>query len=226
MDGKGERALLEVPEAAAIQPWAYEKDALSKGYRRIAGLDEAGRGPLAGPVVAAAVLLRPDFDISGIHDSKALTPLARERAYERIVAEALGFGVGVVGPEIIDEMNILRATYAAMNAALRDMCELPDFVLVDGLPVPGLPADSLAIVGGDGKCVSIAAASIVAKVTRDRIMLDLHEQFPAYGFASHKGYGTPAHLAALDRCGPCPIHRRSFSPVAERIANCRLPGLE
>lgn len=209
----------------AVDRWAFENEARELGYKRIAGLDEAGRGPLAGPVVAAAVVLPPDFDPKGIRDSKTLSPAARETACRRVMAEALGVGVGVVGPEVIDEINILRATHAAMRSALEDLAAF-DFVLVDGLPVGGLPAPSRAIVGGDSRSVSIAAASIVAKVTRDRIMLDYHRAYPDYDFASHKGYGTREHLAALDRCGPCPAHRRTFAPVAERIANCRLPGLE
>jgi len=208
-----------------IDPWAYEKQAWADGYARVAGLDEAGRGPLAGPVVAAAVVLPEGFDAKGVGDSKAMTPKARERAYERIILEAVSFGVGIVGPEIIDEINILRATHVAMRAALDQLGAAFDFILVDGRPVPELPAGSLAIVKGDSLSVSIGAASIVAKVTRDRLMLEVDRQYPRYGFASHKGYGSPEHLAALEKHGPCPCHRKSFAPVAERIANCRLPGL-
>lgn len=211
---------------AQVDLWAFEKEARSKGYKRIVGLDEAGRGPLAGPVVAAAVLLRPDSDTTGIRDSKLLSPSARERAYEYIVQEAVAYGIGIVGPEVIDKINILKATHEAMRLALADLGAEFDYILVDGLPVPGLPGPSRAIVGGDAKSVSIAAASIVAKVTRDKLMLDIHEQHPQYGFASHKGYCTREHLAALDRWGPCCVHRKSFAPIAERIANCPLPGLE
>ena len=214
----------EIPKQLA-DPWAYEKQAWADGYTCIAGLDEAGRGPLAGPVVAAAVVLPEGFDAKGIGDSKAMTPKAREKAYERIILEAAAFGVGVVGPEIIDEINILRATHVAMRAALSELGAALDFILVDGRPVPELPARSLAIVKGDSLSVSIGAASIVAKVTRDRMMIELGRQFPEYGFPSRKGYGSRDHMAAIERYGPCPCHRKSFAPVAERIANCRLPGL-
>lgn len=210
----------------AVDCWAFENEACGLGYTRIAGLDEAGRGPLAGPVVAAAVVLPPDFDSKGIKDSKTLNPESREKTCRRLMCEARAVGVGIVGPEVIDEINILRATHLAMTTALEQIGGAFDFVLVDGLPVNGLPAPSRAIVRGDSRSVSIAAASIVAKVTRDRLMLDYHREYPDYDFASHKGYCTREHLAALDRCGPCPVHRRSFAPVAERIANCRLPGLE
>jgi len=208
-----------------VDLWAYEREAQSRGYRRVVGLDEAGRGPLAGPVVTAAVILPRDFNLDGIGDSKALTPRSREKAFERIVAEAECVGIGIVGPEVIDDVNILRATHAAMRAALDDIGAVFDFILVDGLAVPGLPTDSMPIVGGDAKSASIGAASIVAKVTRDRIMEKIDAEYPQYGFASHKGYCTHEHLRALDEHGPCPCHRKSFAPVAERMANCRLPGL-
>lgn len=210
----------------SIDIWAYEKEAGSKGYNKIAGLDEAGRGPLAGPVVAAAVMLSVDFDPDGIKDSKVMTAAAREKMFHRIMADAIAVGVGIIGPDVIDEINILRATHVAMRTALSNLGADFDFILVDGLPVPDLPASSLAIVSGDAKCISISSASIIAKVTRDRIMVEMDKAFPEYGFAAHKGYGTKEHIKALDRCGPCPIHRRSFSPVTERLLNCRLPGLE
>jgi len=208
----------------STDPWAYEKQAWSDGHTRVAGLDEAGRGPLAGPVVAAAVILPPGIDVTGLNDSKVMTAPAREKAFGRIVSEA-AVGVGIVGPEIIDEINILRATHEAMKAALGNLDAAFDFVLVDGLPVPGLPAESLSIVKGDSKSVSIMAASIVAKVTRDRIMIELDREYPQYGFASHKGYCTSRHLAAIRRCGPCPCHRRSFAGVREGAVECVLPGL-
>lgn len=211
---------------AGCDLWRFEREAQELGYRVIAGIDEAGRGPLAGPVVAAAVVLPPDFNTAGIRDSKRLTPAQRAEICSRIMLEALAVGVGSVEPSVIDEINILHATHLAMRRALEDLKIECDLVLVDGLPVDGLPAASKSIVGGDSKSVSIAAASIVAKVTRDSIMLDCDGQFPEYGFAEHKGYCTRSHLEALDRFGPCPIHRRSFAPVAERIARCRLPGLE
>lgn len=213
-------------QEAETDPWAFEKLAWSRGYGSVVGVDEAGRGPLAGPVVAAAVLLPKGFDAKGIHDSKAMTEKAREKMYDRIRNEALAVGVGIIGPEIIDEINILQATHKAMRTALEQLSVVFDFILVDGLAVSGFPVESLAIVKGDAKSVSIGAASIIAKVTRDRIMIDLDREYSGYGFAKHKGYGTREHLAALDKYGPCPCHRKSFSPVAERIGNCCLPGLE
>jgi len=206
--------------------WFYETQARSQGYQNVVGVDEAGRGPLAGPVVAAAVLLPAGFDSDGVRDSKVMTEKSREMMFDKIMAGALAVGVGIIGPEIIDEINILRATYAAMRTALADLSAAFDFILVDGLPVPDLPAPSQAIVKGDSKSISISAASIIAKVTRDRIMIDFDKQYPQYGFASHKGYGSSVHLSALNEHGACPCHRRSFAPVAERIFNCRLPGLE
>ncbi|MEN6356603.1 MAG: ribonuclease HII [Armatimonadota bacterium] len=206
--------------------WVYENQARSIGYESIAGLDEAGRGPLAGPVVAAAVILPECFDPTGIDDSKKLTPAKREMMFERISSEAAAVGVGIVGPEEIDRINILRATHQAMRLALENMGAPYDYVLVDGLSVSGLGAPTLAIVKGDSKCVSIGAASIIAKVTRDAIMVDLDQQYPGYGFAKHKGYGCKSHIEAIERLGPCPCHRKTFSPISERNANCLLPGLE
>jgi ribonuclease HII len=182
---------------------------------RIAGIDEVGRGPLAGPVLAACVVLPPGFSLSGINDSKKLTERQRERAEVRIRAEALCIGIGSVEPETIDQINILQATHEAMRLAYSQIDPLPDFVLIDGLPVRGFPcAHQQALVQGDSRSVSIAAASIVAKVARDRLMRAYDLVYPEYGFASHKGYGSATHLAALTEFGPCPLHRRSFSPVA------------
>jgi ribonuclease HII len=181
-----------------------------KGIGRIAGVDEAGRGPLAGPVVAAAVIFSPGVSILGVDDSKKLTPLRREELFEIIRQSALAFGVGIVSHETIDRINVLRATMEAMAEAVSRLKPGPDYLLVDG-PIcePGVvPAE--AMVRGDARCFSIAAASIIAKVTRDRIMMEYDRQFPGYGFARHKGYGTPEHLAALRRLGPCEIHRKSF----------------
>lgn len=209
-----------------MDPWAYEREAWAEGFESVVGVDEAGLGPLAGPVVAAAVLLPRDFDCKGVGDSKAMTPAARERMFERITSEALGFGIGIIEREVIDDINILRATHVAMRAALSELGAAFDFILVDGRPVPDLCAKSRAIVKGDALSVSIGAASILAKVTRDRIMLDLDKEYPQYGFAAHKGYGTAEHISALNEHGPCPCHRRSFSPVSERLLQCRLPGLE
>jgi len=208
-----------------MDPWAFEKQVWENGFARVAGLDEAGRGPLAGPVVAAAVVLPEGFEAAGIGDSKAMSAKARDEMFEYITSRAV-YGVGIAEPELIDKINILHATDHAMRAALEAIGAAFDFILVDGKPVPGLPAPSRAIVKGDALSVSIGAASIVAKVTRDRIMVDLDAKYPEYGFAGHKGYGSKLHLEALERYGPCPCHRRSFAPVAERINQCRLPGLE
>ncbi len=205
--------------------WSYEKQAWANGYAQVVGVDEVGRGPLAGPVVAAAVVLPKSFDPTGIRDSKVMTPKARDVAYERIVAEAVGVGMGIVSPEVIDRINILQATHTAMRAALNDLGVAFDFILIDGRPVRNLPAESLAIVKGDSLSISISAASIVAKVSRDRIMLQIDRQYPEYGFASHKGYGSRDHIAAIQKHGPCPYHRKSFAPIAERIQQCPLPGL-
>ncbi len=210
----------------AYDMWAFEKMARREGFETIAGLDEAGRGPLAGPVVAAAVILPDNMDTDGITDSKKLGESARDRAYDKIMESADAVGIGVVPACEIDRLNILRATHVAMKAALKDLGAAFDFLLVDGLPVSGLYDDAEFIVKGDIRSYSVAAASIIAKVTRDRIMLDLDDEYPYYGFAAHKGYGTKAHLEALDRHGPCPHHRKSFSPVGERVFQCRLPGLD
>jgi len=190
-----------------------EEDASARGYRVIGGVDEAGRGPLAGPVVAACVVLDPASIPDGIGDSKTLTEAARSRTYEAIRETALGIGVGSADVAEIDALNILRATHLAMRRACEACPCHPEFVLVDGLPVPSLPVPHRAIVRGDATCFSIAAASIVAKVTRDRLMIEMDAVYPGYGFADHKGYATPDHLRALDRLGPCPAHRRSFAPV-------------
>lgn len=201
--------------------WRHEQTARAEGHTLIAGLDEVGRGPLAGPVVVACVILPHDFDLTGIADSKKLSPRRRERAFVRIRAEALAIGLGQVDAADIDRLNILRATHEAMRLALRALPIAPTLVLVDGLRVPDLPCPAARfLVGGDGQSASIAAASIVAKVTRDRQMVEADALWPEYGFAGHKGYGAPTHLAALAEHGPCPLHRRSFAPVA---AACRPP---
>ena len=197
--------------------WQFERAAREEGHAVVAGVDEVGRGPLAGPVLAACVVLPEDFGLDGIGDSKKLTERQRERAYARIVAEALAFGIGLADPEEIDHINILRATHRAMQRAIVALPSdvVPTRVLVDGLRVPGLPCpDQQSIVKGDSLSASIAAASIIAKVTRDRMMIEADTHYPVYGFARHKGYGAPIHLEALRRHGPCPLHRRSFAPVA------------
>jgi ribonuclease HII len=183
----------------------------------VAGVDEAGRGALAGPVVAAAVVLPGEGELAGVGDSKRLTPEQRWVLYRVIRAHAEGVAIGVVESDIIDRANILRATHHAMAAALGRLHPAADFALIDGLPVEGLPTAHRCLVKGDLHSYVIAAASIVAKVTRDLLMTDLDALYPGYGFAEHKGYGTAAHCAAMRRLGPCPIHRRTFEPVAQLL---------
>jgi ribonuclease HII len=201
----------------------YEKEVWSSGLFFIAGIDEAGRGPLAGPVVAAAVAFNREplesggaETFSGLTDSKALTEHRRELFFEQLHSCSFAtIGCAVIGSDVIDEINILQATWKGMAEAVAQIRPMPDFALVDGNPVRGLPCRSQSIVKGDAKSLSIAAASIIAKVTRDRLMVELDEQFPEYGFAQHKGYGTKDHLAAIRRHGPCPHHRKTFRPIVE-----------
>jgi ribonuclease HII len=194
----------------------YERRLWAGGITRIAGIDEAGRGPLAGPVVAAAVVLYRRFTLAGLTDSKLLPEKVRTEMFEVIIRDgAVAYGVGSAEPEEIDRVNILQATYLAMQRAVSALTTPPDHLLIDGLPVPVFQAPQTAIVQGDGISLSIAAASVIAKVTRDRMMRDIDSQFPQYRFAEHKGYATPEHLDLLRIHGPCPIHRRSFSPVAQ-----------
>ena len=203
----------------------FERQAWENGAVHLAGVDEAGRGPLAGPVVAAALVFDRAFleaeqygCLQFINDSKSLSPSQREDSYALLTGSCpCAIGIGVSDVSEIDSLNILRATHLAMARALNALSLLPDFALVDGLPVPGLPCRSQAIVRGDGRSLSIAAASIVAKVSRDRMMLELDSQYPGYEFARHKGYGTQIHMEALLRLGPCPAHRRSFRPVQEAM---------
>ncbi len=193
----------------------HEEALRARGLRQIAGVDEAGRGPLAGPVVAAAVILPPDFSHPLLNDSKQLTEMRRERIYGELTSHAgIAWAVAVVEPGEIDCLNILRASHEAMRRAVAALATAPDHVLIDGFPVQPFPLPQTALVCGDALSFSIAAASVVAKVTRDRIMLALDAAHPSYGFARHKGYGTPLHLAKLRAHGPCAIHRRSFAPVA------------
>jgi ribonuclease HII len=185
------------------------------GAEVVAGVDEAGRGPLAGPVVAAAVVLEPGSRWDDLDDSKKLDEATREALYARVLTEARAFGWAVVGARAIDHMNIRRASLEAMRRAVARLAVRPDLVLVDGRDaIPSMRCRQEAVIDGDATMLSIAAASVVAKVVRDRIMARLDRVWPDYGFARHKGYGTPEHLAAIDRCGPCPLHRYSFSPVA------------
>jgi ribonuclease HII len=195
--------------------FAAERRLRRSGCVRIAGVDEAGRGCLAGPVVAAAVILPASSRLAGIADSKTLSARTREELCDQILDAALCVGIGVSSAALIDCVNILRATHLAMRSAVGALQPLADHVLVDGLPVDCLGAHCEAVVDGDRLCYCIAAASIVAKVHRDRIMERLDEVYPGYGFARHMGYGTREHLAALERLGPCPVHRMSFSPLRQ-----------
>jgi ribonuclease HII len=191
----------------------YERKLWRAGLPAIAGVDEAGVGPMAGPVVAAAVIFTPETFIKGVNDSKRVLPDRREDLFGRIRDTALAFGIGLASASEIDELNIFWATMAASERALLAMGRTPDHVLVDGRLIPELKLPQTKIVGGDRKSFCIAAASIIAKVTRDRIMAEYEAEFPGYGFAQHKGYCTADHFAALERLGPSPIHRRSFAPV-------------
>ncbi len=197
----------------------FENVLWRQGLHFVAGVDEAGRGPLAGPVVAAAVIFPPDFLLSNVDDSKRLSPEIREQLYPQIIGSCLTHGVGVVSVEEIDRLNIYQAAMLAMRQALAQLSPAAQHVLVDGhRPIPKLNLPQTSIVKGDGLSFTIGAASIIAKVVRDRLMLDYHRQFPHYGFNEHKGYPTPAHIAALRQYGPCEIHRRSFHPKALRNA--------
>lgn len=193
-----------------VERTEFERDAATQGIQRVAGVDEAGRGPLAGPIVAAAVMLADP--IAGLDDSKRLSEKRRESLFQEITAGAHAVGIAVVAPETIDQLGIQVANYKAMTDALLALDPRPELALVDGFNVPGCPIRHLRIVKGDQRSCSIAAASIVAKVTRDRILHDLDAVHPEYGFARHKGYGTRQHLDAIEEHGPCPAHRRSFAP--------------
>ena len=190
--------------------WAIEHDCFAAGCQLVCGVDEAGRGPLAGPVCAASVILPPDLVIPGLNDSKKLTDKKRRELFEIITSEAVSYGIALVDEKQIDEMNILQATFRAMEQAVARMDVTPDLALVDGNREPSLGLPVRTVVKGDSLSANIAAASILAKVTRDRLMEQLDETYPQYGFAVHKGYGTKRHYEALREYGPCPIHRRSF----------------
>lgn len=192
---------------------AFEKEIQAQGFRVIAGLDEAGRGPLAGPVVAAAVILPPMKKWVGVDDSKKLSPEQREKIFSLILLQEAAVGIGIVDAREIDRLNILRASLKAMEQAVQNLPLPPDFLLIDGLHSLTLPLAQRAIPKGDQRCQSIAAASIVAKVTRDRLMVAYHDEYPQYNFAKHKGYGTKEHLQAIRQYGHCPLHRQSFKPI-------------
>lgn len=200
---------------------AYEKEELRideirkyeemyADYNLICGIDEVGRGPLAGPVMAGAVILPKGCRIHDINDSKKLTEKKREMLYDIIMAEAVAVGIGIVGPERIDEINILQATYEAMREAIKNLNVIPDILLNDAVTIPGVDIKQVPIIKGDAKSITIGAASIMAKVTRDRYMVEISSKYPEYGFDSNKGYGSAAHIAAIKEFGPTPLHRRTF----------------
>jgi len=196
----------------------HEKELSNAGYLRIAGIDEAGRGPLAGPVVAAACILGKDSLFAHLNDSKQLTAKIRERLYLEITNDpVVQFGIGIIDVETIDRINILQATLLAMQKAVQALKVSPDCILIDGKQAPCFAIRTLTLIKGDSLSISIAAASILAKVTRDRIMDELDYEWPHYGFKKHKGYGTEEHLTALAKFGPCPIHRKSFEPIKSWI---------
>lgn len=202
------RIALEKEKNRIEEMCVYEKKYKDCSY--ICGIDEAGRGPFAGPVVAAAVVFPKDFRLLYVNDSKKLSEKKREQLYDQIMEQAVSVGIGMAGPEIIDEINILQATYQAMREAISRLSIKPDILLNDAVTIPGVDILQVPIVKGDAKSMSIAAASIIAKVTRDRLMIEYDKIMPEYGFASHKGYGTKQHREAIAKYGLCPIHRKSF----------------
>jgi ribonuclease HII len=200
-----------------LQMSHYENELRGEGISFIAGVDEVGRGPLAGPVVAASVMLKPDFYLAGLNDSKALSESKREQFYEKIMTEAIAVGVGIVDPVEIDKINIYEASKKAMVQAVEAMNIEAEYLLVDAMKIP-LLIPQMSIIKGDAKSVSIAASSVIAKVTRDRMMKQLDEQYPEYGFANHMGYGTKQHLEALRTYGVLNAHRRTFAPVRDCLS--------
>jgi ribonuclease HII len=210
-----------VPRRTASR--AIENAVRRLGFSRVVGVDEVGRGSLAGPVVVAAVVLHPERRIPGVRDSKLLTPAARERLYGEILDRAVCWTIASASPDEVDALNVHQASLQAMRQAVNDLVPLPDFVLVDGFRIPGLYLPQRHLIGGDRRCAAIAAASIVAKVTRDRQMRELHTHDPRYGFDRHKGYATAQHLDAVARFGYSSVHRRSFR-VASRFDTIGSPG--
>lgn len=198
--------------------WVFERQAFSLGYVTVAGVDEAGRGPWAGPVVAGATVLRPFFECDGIDDSKLLTAGERDHFYSRILDGAEAWGVGIVEVDEIDRVGVARAARWAMGIALQQLNRRLDYLLVDGFTLPEALIPQLPIVKGDRRSISVMAGGILAKVTRDRIMIRLADQYPGYGFENHKGYPSPEHLKAMDRHGLTPLHRRSFVSIRDRAA--------
>lgn len=199
--------------------YQYDESLRKKGYLRIAGIDEAGRGPLAGPVVAATVVFSRGITIKGLRDSKKVPEKEREILYSEVLRFSEDVGVGIVGHEEIDRLNILRATRLAMQYAVEDLSKPPDILVIDALSLPSIPIRQLSIIKGESISASIAAASIVAKFVRDKIMMEYHRQYPQYNFEKHKGYCTKEHLDMIRLYGPCPIHRKSF----QRVMSVDLP---
>jgi ribonuclease HII len=197
----------------------YDESLRKKGFLRIAGIDEAGRGPLAGPVVAAAVILKQGIKIERLRDSKKVPEKERETLFYQIKNSSIDIGVGIVGHEEIDRINILRATQHSMQLAVEDLSTPPDILIIDALSLPSIPLRQLSFIKGESISASVAAASIIAKFTRDKIMLDYHQQYPEYNFKKHKGYSTQEHIDMLRLYGPCPIHRKSFY----RVMSLKLP---
>jgi ribonuclease HII len=214
------RVLAEEKERRRLETLGfYERQAMAKGFQLIAGVDEAGRGPLAGPVVAAAVIFPAHGILKGLDDSKKLTPAKREELFGQVRQLAVSVGVGQASVREIDELNIYRAAQLAMERAIGGLKPQPDYLLTDAMPLPKLSViPQKPLIHGDALSASIAAASIIAKVTRDRLMVDLHEKYPAYGFAGHKGYGTEEHMKAIEEKGPCPEHRLTFGPIMESLS--------
>lgn len=195
---------------------SYERKARKRGFQLIAGIDEVGRGPLAGPVVAAAVILKEDCYIPGLTDSKKLSAAMRDKFYELIKENALDIGIGIITPEVIDKVNIYEATKLAMKSAIKDLTLQPDYLLLDAMKLD-VPIEQDSIIKGDAKSVTISASSVIAKVTRDRMMMDLDKKNPQYGFGQHMGYGTQYHLSAMKTHGITEHHRKSFAPVRELL---------
>ena len=193
--------------------YRHDEDLRNNGFQRIAGIDEAGRGPLAGPVVAAAVVLKGNTRIKGLRDSKKVPEKERESLFIEIRDTALDIGIGIVNHEDIDRINILRASKLAMQLAVENLSELPDFLVIDAVTLPSVPIKQTSPIKGESVSASVAAASIIAKVTRDRLMLEYHNQYPQYNFNKHKGYSTKEHMKLIQLYGPCPIHRKSFCKV-------------
>ncbi|MDR0399224.1 ribonuclease HII [Candidatus Endomicrobiellum devescovinae] len=206
-----------------MDPFSFDKNFYDKGLRFIAGIDEAGRGPLAGPVAAAAVILPKDIIIPDLNDSKQLSEKKREKLFDVIKEKALAYAVEIVDNIVIDQINILQATFLAMSIAVSKLQHKPELCLVDGNhKIPALEFNQEALIGGDAKSACVAAASIIAKVTRDRLMCDYAKQYPVYEFEKHKGYGTKKHIEALRKHGVCPIHRLTFAPIREMFSQTKL----